>query len=293
MQFTTEMFTSILLSAFLASLVTAIVTWANKEKENNLRYITEDRRRWREEIRAIVDELESIKISNKQKLLSKLKVRINPYGMIEDDVLKDSHIWNLICEMEKTSKYSELMKEKDELIFCLSLLLKYDWERAKREVSGDKNIFLLVITLLFGGTFFVCNHLFVCKQEFNDILIKVLFLFLFVPIAIGQGTVGTLWKEIWNKGKNKTCVFIIRAFLLLGLAWLGFEFFICLPIEICNAYNFSFSQIQSGNGLIGLSIATVIVVVLCIFSNNLSTRDIQRQYKQQVKKYIKRREETN
>lgn len=133
--------------------MTAIVTLVMNKKENNLKYITEDRRHWREEIRAIVDELENVKISNKQKVLSKLKVRINPYGKNENNFLKDSHIWDLINEMGKTSKYSELIKEKNELIFYLSLPLKYDWERAKKEVSEDKGfldttIVIIVMTVL-------------------------------------------------------------------------------------------------------------------------------------------------
>ncbi len=134
----------ILGSCLLAALVSGVVTIITSKKQNELQYITAERRAWREEIRKIAHRIQNPdKRDGKEEsigdVLVDLKVRLNAYGFkgtksCEDvDYKKDEHIWEAINDIEKNVN---LKKNKELLILYLSVLLKHDWERAKQEVNG-------------------------------------------------------------------------------------------------------------------------------------------------------------
>lgn len=133
----------ILASTVIAALITTIANMYTSKRTGNLKYITEERQKWREEIRKIAEDIEECPRNQIKKQLTRLKVRINANGkiaLLNNDLsyFEDGHIWYLIEKLEDPcldfTKYEE---EKGNLINTLSLLLKFDWERQKRDVLGS------------------------------------------------------------------------------------------------------------------------------------------------------------
>lgn len=129
----------VLSSGLIAAIVSAIVTLVTSRKKLSVEYVTGDRRQWREEIRKIAEALNGSSYAGTLKQLNKLKVRINAYGEYAVRSMHcDSHIWELIHEIEEQPLFGEeLQKKQRMMVQYLSLMLKYDWERCKNEVKGD------------------------------------------------------------------------------------------------------------------------------------------------------------
>ena len=136
----------------VATIIGVIVSYFTFHKTSKLSYITQERKEWRADIRKIVDELEVCPFSKKKRVLTKLKTRINTYGKLKEDVGKDSHIWKQI-EIIENCRAKEYEKQKDKLILFLSLLLKDDWERAKKEVIGEPAKGIITVCLSFAIIF--------------------------------------------------------------------------------------------------------------------------------------------
>lgn len=152
----------ILTSTVVAAVISTLTSVYNSRRTGNLKYITEERQKWREEIRKIAESIEDCSRYDIKKQLTRLKVRINANGKLkEDSYYEDSHIWNLIHDLENFNICEKCFKnKKQDLINSLSFLLKYDWERQKREVLGtniDKiRIILtsaLLVSVLINGKF--------------------------------------------------------------------------------------------------------------------------------------------
>lgn len=120
----------------IATLISAGMSYLTFRKSSSLTYVTQERKEWREAIRRIAEELETCPYENRKHVLVQLKTRINAYGLDSTEVLDDEHIWRLIQQIELCTEkeYGDL---KNQLILYLSLLLKYDWERSKKEVHGE------------------------------------------------------------------------------------------------------------------------------------------------------------
>lgn len=143
----------ILTSSVMAALISTLSSMYSSKRSGNLKYITEERQKWREEIRQIAEDIEGSSRTSVRKHLIRLKVRINANGKAQlmeaanqtdknQDTKKisyyeDCHIWELIKKLENSS-VQDFKEKKENLINSLSLLLKYDWERQKREVLGSK-----------------------------------------------------------------------------------------------------------------------------------------------------------
>ena len=157
----------------------ASITYIVSRRESKLKYITEERQKWREEIREIAENIErsnqedlrveltkNIESSNQEDLrveLTKLKVRLNAYGMNKKKgyYLEDAHIFNIIDDINKCEgSYKNNKREQKILINYLSFLLKFDWERSKAEVNEDVYNLLSIILLFVGclSCFFVFNE---------------------------------------------------------------------------------------------------------------------------------------
>lgn len=142
----------------ITAIVGAVISYVTFHKNSRLNYITQERKEWREDIRKIAEEIEQCPYKNRKKVLAKLKTRINAFGSCEDNKLKDSHIWDQIKKIENCEK-SEYEANRETLILFLSLLLKDDWERAKKEVTGEpvKGVLafgmILAITFMWIGLF--------------------------------------------------------------------------------------------------------------------------------------------
>ena len=92
-----EIITAILTSTIIASFISGIIAYFQFKKNNQLVFITGERQKWREDIRNIADRIEASQSFEELKdVLVDLKVRINAYGRNSDDVMQDSHIWDVI-----------------------------------------------------------------------------------------------------------------------------------------------------------------------------------------------------
>ena len=135
----------------LLGFISAYFIFKQNDKSNQLKYITEERQKWREKIRELSVEFISGKTTNgKHRKLNKsefenikeqVAVRLNP----DDD--EDRYI---LCIMDCYIKTGE-----EKLLKCLSsafaYLLKHDWERAKSEAKMKSNsfkVFLLLLSVL-------------------------------------------------------------------------------------------------------------------------------------------------
>lgn len=135
------------LYGFISGIIALFVSVFINKSDAKLKYITNERKEWREKIREIAANLQSeeniFKIEN---ILCELEVRINPYGIKDkDNIFKDGHIWRIIEVLKKCKDYDRRKENKEVLIKYLSCLLKYDWERSKIEVVGSKSLILYSI----------------------------------------------------------------------------------------------------------------------------------------------------
>lgn len=126
-----------LLSAFgIGTIVSAAFVFMQSSKRNQLDYITKERSEWRKDVKKIIVCLLSEDKDKQTLAINKLKTQLNPYGFepnfkfSSEYYMKDGHIWDLIYDFDFTTE--KIFK----LERYLELLLKYDWERTKQEVSN-------------------------------------------------------------------------------------------------------------------------------------------------------------
>lgn len=158
-----QLITIIMSSTVISALISATLTFIQNRKNSNLQHITLERKEWREQLRSISEEIWIADIENIDKILVKLKVRINAYGFLEaDNVFQDAHLWHIIKTTKVSTEISPKVFEKckDLLIDSVSLLLKYDWDRTKWEVRGNvfsilEKISLFLFVSVFEGFMFL------------------------------------------------------------------------------------------------------------------------------------------
>lgn len=128
-------------STVIASIVSVLITYITFKRTEENKYITGERKEWREKMRDISSELHGASYEKTLFLLTELKVRINAWGNSTNkechSFFEDSHIWEIIDKLEeKRPKKDFLRLKQKQLIEYISVLLKYDWERSKKEIKG-------------------------------------------------------------------------------------------------------------------------------------------------------------
>ena len=101
-------------SVFIATVIAAVINALSNTKINFTQYFSKERNEWRREIRTIAEELENCRsYRTLSAILTKLKLRINPYGKnmmpVENNevtvgIMQDAHIWEIIEKMEKEKR---------------------------------------------------------------------------------------------------------------------------------------------------------------------------------------------
>lgn len=156
-----------------SAVLAALIGWIRGNKEDQLNYITGERSVWRKEMKECIEGLQTCRLKDIDKWLIKLKVNLNGYGCHnsgeypEDmylDFLRDEHIWKVIDEIEtehRKADYSErkIKHQKDKLIRLIVILLKFEWEKSKREVKANRLLFIS-LSILTGYVLIVCYFLF-------------------------------------------------------------------------------------------------------------------------------------
>ena len=144
----------------VAAVISGLFSLVLSRRSDRMNYITAERSKWRDKIRQISENLKPEKKERLKYALNALKLNINAYGM-EDSInpgrfearyiLMDTHIWVLIYQIENAMAHGKRLEQKCELLRkYLSLLLKYDWERAKNEVNRSMEI-------IFGWIFMIIS----------------------------------------------------------------------------------------------------------------------------------------
>ena len=155
---------SLLSGAGIGAILSAFLVFVNNSKKNKLDFVTRERSEWRREIKSIIVDL--LSGNNRSNALSRLETQLNPYGryISKEDAyefyMNDGHIWKIVDNFDYSNKNVKTLTK------YLELLLKYDWERSKREIKYDIfNSFIyciLIIGTLSNGLllFFMELHFF-------------------------------------------------------------------------------------------------------------------------------------
>lgn len=111
--------------------------------------------------------------NNRNNALSRLETQLNPYGryISKEDAyefyMNDGHIWKIVDNFDYSNKNVKTLTK------YLELLLKYDWERSKREIKYDIfNSFIYCILII--GT--LSNGLLLFFMELQFFLLIILLL---------------------------------------------------------------------------------------------------------------------
>lgn len=203
-------FTPEIIVALITGILSLFTLFIKTNKESKLSRITDERTKWREEMRNIAKKLsatnqldENTNDSNKEKeslqeILTQLKTRLNSYGKGRDDYLKDSHIWKSISIIE-TNGNSNIEDEKIKLIDYLSLLLKYDWERSKIESS-------LNVSAIIGYSIYIISNVLFAYFAFTDftdttLYLLIIMILLFASLFFMPSLFMSIFKLFNNKGE--------------------------------------------------------------------------------------------
>lgn len=183
MDFLPEIFTGV-----AAALVTVWFAKSSDDKKNSLTYITDERRKWREEIRKETEKVVEIignifqnsnkheeTLLNLQKSIAFFETRLNPFDEEDNTILEvlrsflPSHTEQKDTSKNESEKEPDYLKKLEEFQTRIALLLKHDWERSKTEVNNKGKVtFILFTTLL--CTF--RNFLFGASNKIADIALN-------------------------------------------------------------------------------------------------------------------------
>ena len=153
--------------AGIGAVLSAVLVFVNNSKKNRLEFITKERSEWRRDIKSIIVDL--LNGNNRYSAISRLETQLNTYGRYiskEDEYefyMKDGHIWNLIDNFDYSSKNVKILTK------YLELLLKFDWERSKREIKFDTINNLIYFVLVVGS---LSNFLFLLNVK--EINVKII-----------------------------------------------------------------------------------------------------------------------
>jgi hypothetical protein len=261
-----DIFTVIIASGIISTIISTAFSFLVNKNNNNLQYIINERKAWRSEIRMISEEIYSASQFNIGGILVRLKVRINAFGKLDvNDWERDSHIWLVIRVLEITKSHDEFVIYKSKLIELLSLLLKYDWERAKREVRGNTLIFFEIALLCFSGCMYIVLYFFIWKLNFN-----ISFISCFILIGMIINSIYDKEGVNISKARNdklyisrRSTIQVIKMLIILGI----------LSIEFYNTYSLIERDISSYLGeisIINYSLLIWFIIWRTRFNNKLN-----------------------
>jgi len=251
----------VLSSTILSATISSLFSFFSNRRKDRIENITKERKTWRDELRGLCAEISGYQNpDNLKHVINKLKVYINPHGVEGKDYSKDCHIWEQIHAFEdlmskaknsatdKTELDNKLEYYKNIFICFVSCLLKYDWERSKREVD-DKfqplfvGISLAVSFMLYTLRYYydgineenITNYISACvffySISFWTVLVYIFFKYeyrcLFSYIYTGIVIAWFLWSVFICPIANFDCINII----IFGIPSLMLIFTECIRIH--------------------------------------------------------------
>jgi hypothetical protein len=249
-----KLVTIILTSTVASAAITALFNFFMNRKENSLKYVTNERQLWREEIRNISSQVYDASICNISSILCKLKGRINGYGLFSKEFIDDYHIWEIINDIEIETDYNIIKVEKKYLVIYLSLLLKYDWERAKKEVKGKTLNFVVCMFAIIEYGLVTFIHYFAIdysnkslSQNISTYIFSI-FGFIFIPWILAFSNVKQDKNNEKNNNKDDNKGFLrkfLKIYDLLGKI-VGVSYFIIL---VCSIIIYTIWELYQNNAL--------------------------------------------
>ena len=122
----------VVLTAVPTAALTALVTWFIAERRIAVKYITEERAKWRKQVRKLELKVHDAILRNQdnekelRRLRSEFSALLNPFSSEDREILN--------CITVKGSRKKRKKRAK-KFTRRISLLLKHDWERAKLEAG--------------------------------------------------------------------------------------------------------------------------------------------------------------
>ncbi|TDL70416.1 hypothetical protein E2R58_15155 [Paenibacillus amylolyticus] len=128
--------TAVASSAAVSALIAALFSKSNNDKNQSLKYVTEERGKWRQFIKESSSVIYSGNYKNdkeKPQLISQLILSLNPLNVRGNKL--DLKIIDLLKTIQRGDESTQTL---DEFRDCISILLKHDWERSKAEAGKSK-----------------------------------------------------------------------------------------------------------------------------------------------------------
>ncbi len=215
-------------SAFIAGIFGFIVA----RRQDKAKYITNERSVWRGQIKGLMSQIHSASKYQISGPLAQLKLNLNPRGKIYiKDYMKDGHIWETMNALEEDISREEFEKKKKELEDYITLLLKFDWERSKKEVSGELSKYIVYLIWGLTSAYLLSMAYMYSKPEYEDIVLHVVLL-------------------------NAVVVAIIMYALSFIIRWISENY-----IEILSDTQISKKRIWQDLGLVVLVLVVVVVLI--------------------------------
>ncbi len=135
-----------IISAAIAAVISLTIAFITNIRNSKLKYITEERQKWLENMRINVPRILSTNCLSieRRELLENLRLCLNP----RDE--EDESIITIIDRALENHSYEILEGDKEEFRNLIQNLLKYEWEKAKYEagLSFSFQEFIFGITIL-------------------------------------------------------------------------------------------------------------------------------------------------
>ncbi|MGG1659434.1 hypothetical protein [Brevibacillus sp. NRS-1366] len=127
---------TVLGSAVLGGFVTAIYSKINNDKNLSLKYVTEERQKWRYKIKEQAAFIYANPLENEEDIRefnlvsAEFRLNLNPLPSDPDHII--IHYVNLIRKYPKDEEW------RNKFIVHVAYMLKHDWERSKKEAGIRK-----------------------------------------------------------------------------------------------------------------------------------------------------------
>ncbi len=237
-----EMIITIITVVLSSTVIAAVINWQKGNKENQLHFITGERSRWRKEMKTCMEGFSTCGVEEMDRWLTKLKVNLNGYGChssgkypddIYLDFFRDEHIWKLIDELQseiKKRNYSEerVREYREKIIHLVAALLKFDWERSKREVKTAHYTlfsFMFMVIYLVSVCYAVYDYLSGTSQDIKQKIAVCIIVSAIIIFAYFMMWLPNILQKIKSLGERKWYQHIMAPMKWWGI---GLAIILCL-----------------------------------------------------------------
>lgn len=256
---------NILQFGWLATIITCFFQLNMTHNTNSLKYITEERRQWRRDLCDIAKRIEVSHGKQMKQALFELKMKLNPMGIRDGKILHDNHIWTLL---EKMDKEPNDKSQKSLLLKYIQLLIKYDWEKTKREVTGNSDKRKMILAIIIGVIYIIYIHFIRCGNVFNQEYIMANFVIIMLPILLSSFSL----KDFTQR---KTTIILGILFCISNLL---------IVISLFSYYKIDYQYFMQENQF-DIYFTVMIVLIIFIYGNNMKITNIEKKYVQEVEFY--------